>query len=60
MKTEARAAKRSLLVLDTEQGSGAEKFYETIGYVRVGAIPQFALNFDGSELIASMFFYKLL
>ena len=56
----AREAKRSLLVLDTEQGSGAEKLYEQIGYVRVGAIPQFALNFDGSQLIASMFFYKLL
>ncbi len=60
IEDEARAAKRSLLVLDTEQGSGAEKFYETMGYVRVGAIPQFALNFDGSALIASMFFYKLL
>jgi GNAT superfamily N-acetyltransferase len=56
----ARAAQRSLLVLDTEQGSGAEKLYETIGYVKVGAIPQFALNFDGSQLIASVFFYKLL
>jgi len=60
IEEEAREAKRSLLVLDTEQGSGAEAFYARIGYVRVGAIPQFALNFDGSQLIASMFFYKLL
>ncbi len=56
----ARAAQRSLLVLDTEEGSGAEKLYEKIDYVRLGAIPQFALNFDGSALIASVFFYKLL
>lgn len=60
IEEEARAAKRSLLVLDTERGSGAEKLYERIGYARLGAIPQFALNFDGSQLITTVLFYKLL
>jgi GNAT superfamily N-acetyltransferase len=56
----ARTEQRSLLVLDTERGSGAEIFYERIGYLRVGVIPKFALNFDGSVLIDTVVFYKQL
>ena len=44
---EARAAARSLLVLDTEARSGAEPFYESLHWQRVGSIPAFALNTDG-------------
>lgn len=55
----ARAAGRTLLVLDTEQGSVAEKLYEKLGYTRSGVIPQYALNADGS-LITTVVFYKLL
>ena len=55
----ARAAGRTLLVLDTEQGSVAEKLYEKCGYARAGVIPRYALNTDGS-LITTVLFYKLL
>lgn len=55
----ARAAGRTLLVLDTEQGSVAEKLYEKCGYERSGVIPQYALNAEGA-LITTVVFYKLL
>lgn len=55
----ARAAGRTLLVLDTEQGSAAERLYERCGYTRSGVIPQYALGADGSP-ITTVVFYKLL
>jgi ribosomal protein S18 acetylase RimI-like enzyme len=55
----ARAAGRTLLVLDTEQGSVAERLYEKCGYTRSGVIPQYALNAEGA-LITTVVFYKLL
>jgi acetyltransferase len=55
----ARAGGRKLLVLDTEQGSIAEKLYEKCGYTRAGVIPQYALSAEGS-LITTVLFYKLL
>lgn len=60
IEDEARKERRTLLVLDTERGSAAEKLYAQIGYVRVGVIPQFALNSDGSQLIDTVLFYKVL
>lgn len=56
----AKEANRSLLVLDTEKGSLAESLYAKIGYVRAGEIPRFASNFDGSDLITTVLFYRLL
>ena len=55
----ARDLGRTTLVLDTEEGSAAERLYATCGYVRVGVIPEFALTTDRS-LIATVVFYKLL
>ena len=55
----ARDAGRTLLVLDTEQGSAAERLYERCGYTRSGVIPRYALGADGS-LITTVVFYKLL
>jgi ribosomal protein S18 acetylase RimI-like enzyme len=55
----AREMGRTLLVLDTEQGSDAEKLYESHGYTRSGIIPSYARSFDGS-LITTVVFYKLL
>ena len=60
VEDEARGEKRTLLVLDTERGSAAERLYTQLGYVRVGVIPQFALNSDGSQLIDTVLFYKVL
>lgn len=48
------------LVLDTERGSAGEKLYERVGYMRAGGIPQFAMNHDGTKLIDTVLFYKLL
>jgi acetyltransferase len=55
----ARAAGRTLLVLDTEQGCTAEKLYARYGYTRAGIIPQYAVSADGS-LINTVVFYRLL
>jgi ribosomal protein S18 acetylase RimI-like enzyme len=55
----ARAAGRTLLVLDTEQGSIAERLYEKCGYTRAGVIPEYARSVDGS-LITTVVFYKLI
>lgn len=55
----ARAEGRTTLVLDTEQGSAAERLYEQCGYTRSGVIPRYALNTEG-EPITTVVFYKLL
>jgi len=55
----ARNMGRTLLVLDTEQGSAAESLYAKWGYARAGVIPQYALDANGS-LINTVVFYKLL
>lgn len=55
----ARQLNRSLLVLDTEQGSAAESLYANCGYTRAGVIPQFALTMEG-KLTATVVFYKIL
>lgn len=55
----AREAHRTLLVLDTEQGSFAESLYEKCGYTRAGVIPHYALTAAGS-LISTVVFYRLL
>ena len=47
----------TLLVLDTCEGSAAERLYTSMGWIRVGVVPGFALNPDGS-LCDTVFFYK--
>lgn len=49
----------TLLVLDTCKGSAAERLYSSLGWVRVGVIPHYALNPDGSPC-DTVFFYKQL
>jgi acetyltransferase len=48
---------RTLLVLDTEQGSDAERLYRRVGYSEAGAIPRYAVTAAG-PLIATVIFYK--
>jgi GNAT superfamily N-acetyltransferase len=48
---------RTLLVLDTEQGSDAERLYRRVGYTEAGMIPRFAATTAG-PLIATVIFYK--
>jgi GNAT superfamily N-acetyltransferase len=58
---EHAAAERgfTLLLLDTCEGSAAERLYTSMGWTRAGVIPGFALNPDGS-LCDTVFFYKSL
>lgn len=53
----ARAAGKTLLVLDTCSGSDAERLYGRLGWTRVGLVPGYALYPDGRPGGAT-FFYK--
>lgn len=53
----AREQRFSLLLLDTCKGTAAERLYTSLGWVRVGEVPRFALNPDGSPC-DTVFFYK--
>ena len=44
---QARAAGKTLLVLDTVSGDNAERLYARLGWQRVGVIPNYALYPDG-------------
>jgi acetyltransferase len=59
IEREGRTAGRSLLVLDTEAGSGAEPFYESLQWQRVGSIPGFALSTDGVPT-PNTIYYKMI
>ena len=54
----ARAARRSLLTLDTTTGGFAEPLYLSVGYVRAGAIPRYARRADSPELEGTTLMYK--
>lgn len=47
IEREAYELQRSLLVLDTEAGSGAVPFYESQHWLRVGSVPDYAMSADG-------------
>ena len=55
----ARACGKSLLVLDTNTGSDAERLYARMGWVRVGTIPGYSVQPRGG-LRATTLFYKTL
>jgi ribosomal protein S18 acetylase RimI-like enzyme len=50
---------RTLLVLDTESGSGAETLYRRAGWTRAGSIPGYALTPDGAPH-PTTYYYKAL
>ncbi|WP_458093742.1 GNAT family N-acetyltransferase [Roseomonas sp. WA12] len=53
----ARATGRSLLVLDTEAGSGGEPLYRGLGWQEAGRIPGYSRRADGS-LLDTILFWK--
>jgi acetyltransferase len=59
LERHAREQRFTLLLLDTCKGSAAERLYSSLGWVRVGEVPYFALNPDGSWC-DTVFFYKQL
>lgn len=59
LERRAREQRFTLLLLDTCKGSAAEQLYTSLGWRRVGEVPNFALNPDGS-FCDTVFFYKQL
>jgi ribosomal protein S18 acetylase RimI-like enzyme len=59
IETEARAADRTLLVLDTQTDEPAEGLYVQLGYARTGVVPTYA-RFPDGRLGATTFMHKLL
>jgi GNAT superfamily N-acetyltransferase len=55
----ARDCGRTLLVLDTNEGSDAERLYARMGWVRVGTIPDYSVQPRGG-LRGTTVFYKAL
>jgi GNAT superfamily N-acetyltransferase len=55
----ARAERRTLLVLDTLEGSEAEPVYRHLGWSRVGEVPDYAARPDGT-LHATVYYFKRL
>lgn len=58
VEEQARAAGRTLLILDTVTGGAAESLYLSAGYIPVGVIPRYALNFDSTKLEGTTVMYK--
>jgi GNAT superfamily N-acetyltransferase len=54
-EAEAHAEGKTLLVLDTVTGDGAERLYERLGWNRVGVIPGYALYPDGRPCDTTVF-----
>jgi ribosomal protein S18 acetylase RimI-like enzyme len=55
----ACAANRSLLVLDTAAEDGAAQFYEKLGFIRAGEIPDYALKPHGGLTGTILYFKRL-
>ncbi|MEC5388079.1 GNAT family N-acetyltransferase [Uliginosibacterium sp. H3] len=59
VETRAAGLERGLVYLDTEAGSSAEPFYQSLGYTRAGGIPEYACGPDGTWR-ANAIYYKSL
>ena len=59
LERHAREQRFTLLLLDTCKGGAAEQLYTSLGWTRVGEVPHFALNPDGTPC-DTVFFYKQL
>ena len=57
LEDEARADGKTLLILDTVTGRAADRLYERLGWTRLGTVPEYARDPDGSFCDAT-FFYK--
>ena len=55
----ARAAGRTLLVLDTVTGSDADRLYRKLGWTAAGVVPGYALWPDGRPCDATVFYKAL-
>ena len=58
-ENEARTAGKTLLVLDTATGSEAERFYQRLGWIAAGIVPDYAL-WPGGGFCDATFYYRRL
>jgi len=58
-ETNAVAAGKSLLVLDTASGEPAEAIYEKLGWTRAGVVPDYALFPDGRFCDTTIFYKRV-
>ncbi len=58
-ESEAQAAGKTLLVLDTVTGDAGERLYTRLGWTRVGVIPGYALYPDGRPCDTTVFWQAL-
>jgi GNAT superfamily N-acetyltransferase len=58
-ESEAQAAGKTLLVLDTVTGDAGERLYTRLGWTRVGVIPGYALYPDGRPCDTTVFWKAL-
>ena len=56
---EARAERKTVLVLDTVTGGDAERIYARAGWQSVGSVPRYALMPDGAWCATTFFFKHL-
>jgi GNAT superfamily N-acetyltransferase len=59
VEREARAAGKTVLVLDAVTGGDAERMYARHGWRKVGVIPRYALMPDGAPCATTYFFKAL-
>ena len=57
LEEEARADGKTLLILDTVAERAADRLYDRLGWTRLGTVPDYARDPDGSFCDAT-FFYK--
>jgi len=55
----ARDEGKTLLVLDTATGGAAYRLYTRLGWQRVGEVPDYALNPDGSMCTTTFFYLRV-
>jgi GNAT superfamily N-acetyltransferase len=55
----ARDCGKTLLVLDTNEGSDAERLYARLGWVRVGTIPNYSIEPRGGFRGTTLFYREL-
>jgi ribosomal protein S18 acetylase RimI-like enzyme len=59
LEREAQRLGRTTLHLDTREDDPANRLYQKAGFTKLGTIPNWARNSDGS-LAGTTFYYKLL
>ncbi|MGH8379661.1 N-acetyltransferase family protein [Pseudomonas sp.] len=59
LEATARQKQRGMLYLDVEAGSGAEAFYQSLGYTKAGEIPDYACGPDGTYRPTALYYKQL-